>query len=330
MRPRPRPPGRRCRPRVCRRLATGRRPPRWDATPDRSGSSRLRPTASSSRPVAERRAGRILRLGDAVGVEVQAVARPQADRPLLVVVGGQPDHGALAREDHRTGAGRQVNRAGVPGGGVPELPGRGVQDAVHQCGELAVHPGEREQPVQGARDRRRRGDLDGPPAPFPRTRIEDGPTATGGGRASPTAAPPRRRGPLTSRTYSATLRRPSGTTFSPSPPSSSHGRYSPGELRARTRGASRGEERLLDRAAAFRSRDIRPFTSASRALAASRSTWRRRIFRCVSTRACSSRHLERLGDVVHPAGGERLTLSSGSVRALMKMTGMPAERRGRP
>ena len=41
-------------------------------------------------------------------------------------------------------------------------------------------------------------------------------------------------------------------------------------------------------AAAFRSRDMRPLASASRALVASSSICRRRSFRCVSTRACTS------------------------------------------
>src|SRR4051795_13752048 len=43
--------------------------------------------------VAELPAGGVHRLGDPVGVEVQTISRPQADRPLLIGVVGEADRG---------------------------------------------------------------------------------------------------------------------------------------------------------------------------------------------------------------------------------------------
>ena len=146
--------------------------------------------------VAELLAGGVHRLGDAVGVEVQAVARRQADRPLLVGVVGQADREPLALQDHRIRAGGQVHRAGVPGGDVAELPGRGVQDPVDQRGELLGRRVEREEPVQAVGDLGGRRDVEPiPDVSAPGSGSRTGPTAArGGGSASPTGGPTRRRG----------------------------------------------------------------------------------------------------------------------------------------
>ena len=150
-RPRPRPPGSRYRPGAVRSV------PPHDLLQERRDTRLERfgppwPIASRSRASPNCSPAEVHRLGDAIGVEVQAVPRPEADRPLLVGVVGQADRGPPALQDHRIGAGGQVHRAGVPGGDVAELPGRGVQDPVDHRGELLGRRVEREEPVQPGGD----------------------------------------------------------------------------------------------------------------------------------------------------------------------------------
>ena len=53
-----------------------------------------------------------------------------------------------------------MDRAGVAGGYVAELPGPGVEDSVDHCGELLDRRVEGEQPIEAVSDLRRWADFE--------------------------------------------------------------------------------------------------------------------------------------------------------------------------
>ena len=106
--------------------------------------------------IAKRIAGVVHRLGDAVGVKVQAITGPQSDRQLMVRFFGQADRKPLALQNHRIGAAGHMHRAGMTSGDVAELPVRGVEDTIDHRSKLLCRQIEREQPVQMGDDFARR------------------------------------------------------------------------------------------------------------------------------------------------------------------------------
>src|SRR5688572_9511934 len=86
--------------------------------------------------VTKQDASRVHRFRSAVGVEIEAISRPQLNRSLFIHIVGQPDWKARARQHHRIGVTREMNWAWVSGGDIAEFSRGRVQDPVKQRCEL--------------------------------------------------------------------------------------------------------------------------------------------------------------------------------------------------
>ena len=295
-----------------------------DTLPERSGP----PSADRLQEpgVAEELAGGVHRLGDAIGVEVQAVSRPQADRPLLVGVVGQADREPLALQDHRIGAGGQMHRAGVAGGDVAELPGRGVQDPVDQRRELLGRRVEGEEPVQAGGDLGGRRDV----GPIPVVPVPDQDRGRLRRRREETAQRHRQQGRRDAMAADVQDVEPDLAVAERDDVQAVAGQLvagpvDPGEVRARDARDLAGQERLLDPR-----RRLQVAGHPVVGLRQSRVGLLQLDLQAAELQVgLDTRvqffHLERLGDVIHPADGERLHLVQVLVEGADEDDGDPPE-----